>query len=263
MNGDFSEDVTLYGISENSQYCHAKLEDDAVAVSDAYADKYSLSVGDTVTLHEEYGEKTYSFKIGSVFTYPSTLAVFMPIAKFNETFDLDEEYFTGYFSNKELDDVDSPLIAAEITEEDLTKTSRQLKRSMGNLINIFLVLGVAVIILVVYMLSKVMIEKNTQSISVTKILGYNPGEISGIYLRTTTIVTIISMVACMPLVSIALDKLWRVMMMEYAGWLSPEIPLSAFWKTIALGLATYAVTAIILKHKISKVPMDEALKNAE
>jgi len=263
VNGDFSEDVTLYGISDESKYYHASLSSDSVAVSDAYADKYSLAIGDTVTLHEEYGDKTYTFKVGSVYTYPSTLAVFMPIKDFNKAFDLDEDYFTGYFSEKAIEDIDSGFIAAEITIDDLTKTSRQLKRSMGNLVNIFLFLGVAVIILVVYMLSKVMIEKNTQSISVTKILGYNSGEISGIYLRTTTIVTLLSMVLCIPLVSAALDKLWRAMMMEYAGWLAPVIPASAYVKTVALSVATYCITAMILRRKINKVPMDEALKNTE
>ena len=108
-----------------------------------------------------------------------------------------------------------------------------------------------------------MIEKNTQSISVAKILGYHSGEISRIYLRTTTIVTVLSMLLCMPLVNIALDKIWRMMMMEYAGWLAPTVPMSAFGKTIALGILTYAVTALILKRKISRVPMDEALKNTE
>ena len=171
--------------------------------------------------------------------------------------------FTGYFSDRELDDIDSRYIASEITIDDLTKTSRQLKRSMGNMMSIFIVLGVAVIVLVVYMLSKVMIEKNAQSISVAKILGYSSGEVSGIYLRTTTIVTLVSLVLCMPLVSVALDALWRGMMMSYGGWLAPDVPFSAYVKTILLGAATYVATALLLKRRINHIHMDEALKNTE
>ena len=187
----------------------------------------------------------------------------MDIDEFNETFDLDKDYFTGYFSDRELDDIDSKYIASEITIDDLTKTSRQLKRSMGNMMIIFVVLGVAVIILVVYMLSKVMIEKNTQSISVAKILGYSSGEVSGIYLRTTTIVTLASFVLCVPLVGLALDVLWRGMMMSYGGWLAPDIPVTAYIKTILLGAVTYIATALLLKRRINRIPMDEALKNTE
>ena len=262
-NGDFKEDVSFYGITDNSRYFHADIESGKVDVSSAYADKYRLKKGDEITLYEEFGDEKYKFIIGDIYDYPSTLAVFMDIRDFNETFGLDEDYFTGYFSDRELDDIDSRYIASEITIDDLTKTSRQLKRSMGNMMSIFIVLGVAVIVLVVYMLSKVMIEKNAQSISVAKILGYSSGEVSGIYLRTTTIVTLVSLVLCMPLVSVALDALWRGMMMSYGGWLAPDVPFSAYVKTILLGAATYVATALLLKRRINHIHMDEALKNTE
>ena len=77
------------------------------------------------------------------------------------------------------------------------------------------------------------------------------------YLRTTTIVTIASMILCMPVTGMTLDAIWRAIMMEYSGWLAPVIPFSAYVKTILLGVATYVVTALILRHKINKVPMEE------
>lgn len=263
VRGDFSEDVSVYGIVSGSRYYKSDISDGKIEVSSAYADKYRLHRGDRITLHEEFGDREYKFTIGGIYNYPSTLAVFMDIDSFNETFEQPEGSFSGYFSEEELTDIDSKSIATEITLDDLKKTSRQLRRSMGSLMKVFSLLGVGVIILVVYLLSKVMIEKNTQSISVAKILGYNSSEISGIYLRTTTIVTIASMIFCLPLVTLALDLVWRSMMMEYAGWLAPVVPFSAYVKTILLGAATYIVTALILKRKINKVPMDEALKNTE
>lgn len=263
VRGDFSESVSVYGIVPESSYYKSSFSEGRVDVSSAYADKYRLHKGDTITLHEEFGDKEYEFKIGGIYDYPSTLVVFMDIGEYNKTFELPEGSFSGYFSNEEITDIDKKFIATEITKEDLTKTSRQLRRSMGNLMSVFAVLGVGVIILVVYLLSKVMIEKNTQSISIAKILGYNSAEISGLYLRTTTIVTIASMILCMPVTGMALDAIWRAIMMEYSGWLAPVIPFSAYVKTILLGVATYVVTALILRHKINKVPMEEALKNTE
>ena len=134
---------------------------------------------------------------------------------------------------------------------------------MGNMMFIFVILGIAVIILVVYLLSKVMIEKNAQSISIAKILGYVQREISGIYIRTTTIVTLLSFLLCIPLVAKALDVIWRTMMMEYPGWLAPNVPINAYVKTITIGIVTYLITTFLLKYKINKIHMDEALKNVE
>ena len=263
VRGDFSEEVSVYGIIEDSSYFHSEIGSGTVEISSAYADKYRLKEGDSITLEDEYGGKEYTFDISGIYDYPSSLVVFMDISFFNETFGNDEDYFSGYFSDSELDDIDEKLIASEITEDEVTKTSRQLKRSMGNMMIIFVVLGISVIVLVVYLLSKVMIEKNAQSISVAKILGYEPREISGIYLRTTTIVTIASFLLCIPLEGRALDWLWRTMMMEYPGWLAPDVPASAYVKTVAIGIATYLVTTLLLKRRINKIPMDEALKNVE
>ena len=263
VRGDFSEEVSVYGITEDSRYFHSDISGGTVEVSSAYANKYRLKEGDSITLEDEYGGEKYTFDISGIYDYPASLVVFMDIGFFNETFDKDEDYFSGYFSDSELDDVDEKLIASEITEVEVTKTSRQLKRSMGNMMIIFVILGIAVIVLVVYLLSKVMIEKNAQSISVAKILGYEPREISGIYLRTTTIVTIASFLLCIPIEGKALDWLWRTMMMEYPGWLAPDVPASAYVKTVAIGIATYLVTTLLLKRRINKIPMDEALKNVE
>ena len=48
--------------------------------------------------------------------------------------------------------------------------------------------SVIIFLVVIYLLSKVIIEKNAQSISMTKILGYTNGEISRLYILSTSLV---------------------------------------------------------------------------
>ncbi len=260
---DFTEEISVYGFVPSSRYFLTQLDGDKAVISNAYADKYGLEEGDKITLKDKYTEKEYEFKIGGIYTYPSTLAVFTSIDSFNKMFDKEPDSFTGYLCSEEIDDIDQHLIATHVTKDDLTKTSRQLKRSMGNMMTVFLAIGVAVIVLVVFMLSKVIIEKNSQSISMTKILGYSKGEISGIYIHTTTIVTIVSILLSLPITGFAIDLIWRVMMMEYSGWISPDIPFTAYITTAALALASYLVTTFFLKIRLNRIPLDEALKNVE
>ncbi|MDO4862947.1 MAG: ABC transporter permease, partial [Ruminococcus sp.] len=87
VRGDFSEDVSIYGISPDSSYFHSDIEDGKVEISSAYADKYRLKAGDSITLSDEYGGEEYTFDISGIYDYPSTLVVFMDIDFFNETFD--------------------------------------------------------------------------------------------------------------------------------------------------------------------------------
>lgn len=132
-----SEEITVYGIAKNSRYVDLPLGDNEVYISNAYSEKHGIKPGDEITLREQFGSKEYKFRVGGIYYYPSTLTVFMDKDAFNEKFDCDKDYFTGYFSKSEISDIDDLYIATEITVDDLTKVSRQLTRSMGNMMNIF------------------------------------------------------------------------------------------------------------------------------
>ena len=259
----FIESITVYGISEDSRYIKANLSGDKVYISSGYADKYSLGKGDSITLKEEFGDKKYKFKIDGIYNNPTTLAVFLGRENFNNIFDKSDDYYSGYFSDTGIDDIDSSLIATELTEKDYTKSSRQLRQSMGSMMSIFWLLGVAVFMLIIYLLSKIIIEKNSQSISITKILGYQKKEINQIYIHTTTIVTIISLIAVLPIINVILNWVWHIMMSRFTGWIPCVVQWTVYFKVIVIGIVTYAVVAALLMRKTNKIPMSDALKNVE
>lgn len=257
-----SEEVMVYGVAENSAYVNGKFGE-GVLISTAYAGKHGLSVGDTITLEESFGEETYTFSVGGVYDYPAALAVFMEQEELNGRFGLDEGYFNGYFSDVELTDLDERLIATKITADDLTKTTRQLKVSMGELMDLFLVFGVAVFLLVIYLLSKLIIEKNAQSISMTKILGYTDGEINRLYVWMTSVVVVVSLIGTIPLVNYIMKYLFAAVLADYPGWLPYRVPFSAYIRMAALGIAAYAVVAFVQMRKVKNVPKSDALKAVE
>ena len=218
---------------------------------------------DEITLKEQFGSKEYKFRVGGIYYYPSTLTVFMDKDAFNEKFDCDKDYFTGYFSKSEISDIDDLYIATEITVDDLTKVSRQLTRSMGNMMNIFVAFGVIMYVLIIYLLSKIIIEKNAQSISMTKILGYRNSEINGIYIATTAIVTAVTLLVTIPLSDYLLGQLFVIFMRDYPGWLPYRSFVSVYAKTALIGIGSFAVIALALTRKIKKVPLADALKNVD
>lgn len=257
-----SEDITVYGVQSNSSYLNLNLND-GVYISDAYSKKFDISKGDTITVKESYGDKEYSFHVSGIYEYPSTIAIFMDKSNFNEMFDQDENYFNGYFSNTEIKDIDDLYIATVITEDDMTKTSRQLKVSMGNMMSIFYIFGIIMFMLIVYLLSKIIIEKNAQSISMTKILGYNNHEINSLYVTPTSIIVIASMLLTIPICHYIMRYVCITVFADYPGWLEYYIPFTVFVKMIILGICGYAVVAFLQNKKVKKVSLVEALKNVE
>ena len=185
-----SEEIVLYGVKENSRYIQADFSE-GVYISEAYAEKFRIDPGDTITLKEKYEDDEYSFVVSGIYDYTGSLCIFMEQEKLNRMFDLGDDYFSGYFSNTEITDIDTGYIGSVIDLDALTKISRQLDVSMGSMMGMINVFAVVIYMILIYLLSKIIIEKNAQSISMTKILGYTNGEISRLYILSTSLVVVL------------------------------------------------------------------------
>lgn len=285
-----SEEVLLYGIEPDSRYvtidfnntkdkkdeagnkekadnkntANAEKESAAVYISSAYADKFLLHVGDTITLKEKYEKEKYSFKIAGVYDYTAALCVFMPRSELNDIFDLGEDYYSGYFSDTELTDIKSQYIGSVVDLDALTKISRQLDVSMGSMMGMVNGFAIMIYMVLVYLLSKIIIEKNAQSISMVKILGYTNGEISKLYIMSTSLVVVFCLLLSLPLETVIMKVLFREMMLSsISGWITLWIDPMIYVQMFAAGIITYGIVALLEFRRVKKVPMDEALKNVE
>ena len=259
-----SEEITLYGVEPDSKYIRADLSGEGVYISSAYADKFRIKEGDTITLKEKYEKDEYSFKVDGIYDYAASLCVFMERDKLNEAFELGDDYFGGYFSDTEIMDIPSKYIGSVIDLEALTKISRQLDVSMGDMMGMMYGFSVIIFLVVIYLLSKVIIEKNAQSISMTKILGYTNGEISRLYILSTSLVVVFCLLLSLPVERQIMEVLFREMMLSsISGWITMWVDPMIYVKMTAIGIAAYAVVAVLEFRRIRHVPMDEALKNVE
>ena len=250
--------------ADNKNTVNAAKESAAVYISSAYADKFLLHVGDTITLKEKYEKEKYSFKIAGVYAYTAALCVFMPRSELNDIFDLGEDYYSGYFSGTELTDIKSQYIGSVVDLDALTKISRQLDVSMGSMMGMVNGFAIVIYMVLIYLLSKIIIEKNAQSISMVKILGYTNGEISRLYILSTSMVVVLCLLLSLPLETVIMKVLFREMMLSsISGWITLWIDPMIYLQMFAAGIVTYAVVALLEFRRIKKVPMDEALKNVE
>lgn len=261
--GTEGEEISVYGIYDDSQYVKQEFPEEGIYISDGFAEKFQLAVGDTLTLKEIYGKKEYDFEIKGIQTYPAALTVFMSQEQFCQVFEKEEAYFNGYFSNEELTEIDEAYIASCITEDDLTKLSRQMDVSMGTMFYVVNVFAVILAALLIYLLTKLILEKNTNAISMVKILGYENGEIARLYLVATTWVVIISVLLSFFIDTWVMDVVYREVIKDFSGWLSFYIKPEIYVEMFVMVIAAYAAVALLQFKKIQKIPMDEALKNVE
>lgn len=260
-----SEDVLVYGVKDNSIYADiniASLKDNEVYITNGYADKFRIKKGDKITLKEKYDDNEYEFTVKDMYDYPSSFAIFMSDATFKNVFDKSEDYYSGYFSDNILD-IDEKYVATQITLDDLTKVSRQLDRSMGETFNLVKIFAVVLFAVLMFLLTKLIVEKNTTSISMVKILGYSNREISRLYVTSTTIVVVLSVALSIGLSVVIMNYLFRVFMEEMSGWISCYYAPHIFPVMFILNITVYVVISFFMMAKIKKIPMDEALKTVE
>ena len=260
-----SEDVLVYGVKDNSIYADintASLKDNEVYITNGYADKFRIKKGDKITLKEKYDDNEYEFTVKDMYDYPSSFAIFMSDAAFKNVFDKSEDYYSGYFSDNILD-IDEKYVATQITLDDLTKVSRQVDRSMGETFNLVKIFAVVLFAVLMFLLTKLIVEKNTTSISMVKILGYSNREISRLYVTSTTIVVVLSVALSIGLSVVIMNYLFRVFMEEMSGWISCYYAPHIFPVMFILNITVYAVISFFMMAKIKKIPMDEALKTVE
>ena len=261
-NGYIAEDVSIYGVSDNDRFISIK-DPDKIFISKAYSDKYHVKEKDTIILKEKYEDKNYEFSVGGVIDYEGEVALFTGFDNANEIFGIEKGYYNGYHSDEEIRDIDDENIATVIDAKEMGKVSRQIDKSLGSMMNIICVFAVVLFVIIIYLLSRLIIEKSAKAISLSKILGYKNGEIGGLYVVTTSIVVIAAIFATTFISKYIVSILYTEMLTKtISGWLPFYAGPDVFVKMIVIGTVTYGLVALLELLKIKRMPMTLALKDA-
>lgn len=264
-SGGSTESVAVYGIADDSKYVDIdeNLEDGKVYISSAFSDKFGFGVGDKIKLKEEFANKSYEFTVSGIVDYEGGIAVFMPNDNFIRMFDKKKGSFTGYFSNEEITDIDEKYFATVIDKDDIVKVTTQLIHSMGGFLvaaqYILLVLAAALI----FLLTKIIIERNEHSISMVKILGFKNSEISSLYMIPTAFIVFLFTFIGFAAGYMILIYVFKAFMLQMDGWFTFYMSTKSMVMSVVYMLAGYLAVSVFDFIRIRKIPMDEALKNVE
>ena len=258
------DDVNCFGIINNSSYFKYDLKGDDCYISKALSTKYCLEEGDYFKVYKAYENDEYIFKVTGITDNNASLEFYLNIDTLNDVFKLGKGTYVGYLSNTPIEDIENEYISQVITADTTASLSNQLLSSMGSMMKIYTYFSLITFVLVLFILSKMIIERNSLSISMSKILGYSNVEIARLYVVSTTIVVIFAALVSIPFCYGPLVKLFeQVFYIEMAGWIplivSEQVGLYMFISNVLI----YGIVAIFEFRRIGKVRKDEALKNVE
>ena len=171
--------------------------------------------------------------------------------------------FSGFFSRKEIKDIDDQYIATVITKDDILKVTKQLTHSMGGMMNVFKYALIVLAAALIYLLAKIIIERNEHSISMAKILGFMNGEIGSLYILPTAMIVVLFSVVSFVVGYFLMVRIFRIFVLQMDGYFAFYMSVGSMVLSVVYLLIGYAVVSVIDFIRIKRIPMDVALKNME
>lgn len=255
-------DVMCYGIDSDSSFFADAYTDEGISISSALSHKLNIEEGDTLHLEDSMNDDEYDFKVTKVYDYDASLAVFIDKDELNEILNQEKDTYNCIFSDEELD-IDEQYVAKQITRDDMLGAADQMIESFSTVILFINIFSVVVYIVIMYIMTKLVVDKNALSISYMKIFGYEAGEIRKLYLTATTLVVIVSLIICIPLEIILFKGTLVFLSSMIEGFIGFYLPTYVYLEIVVIGIVSYMCINAINIHEVKKIPMTQALKNRE
>ena len=263
--GDLDLDVSFYGIDNDSKYyddISLPSKDDEITISYDFAQKMGLKKGDKITFTNPYIEKDYKFKVYDIYDYKAGFSAYMTQKNLNDMIDQDKNYYNAYLSDKKLD-IKDEYIQSKLTRNDVVKIGEQVTSSFGQMIPIMTTVSIIIYLVVMYILTKLVMDRNATNMSFLKVMGYDDKEISKLYLKASTIVVVISLIICAPFSYYLMDVLFKFAFMRFTSYIEMYMPYYLHIVVFVVGLLVYSLVNFILNRSIKKVDLGESLKESE
>ena len=260
-----NEEISTMGISDNSIYfknLNLSKSDKNVVISDGLAKKAEKDVGDYIRIKNEITGKTREYKISAIYKYEPALTAFFPREQLNKIIGKDNGYFNGYLSNQKLN-IDEKFLVNTVDKETVSDAGKTLKNIVGPMLDVFTYASLTFFFVFIFILTKIIINKNRLSIAYLKIFGYTRREISLIYIMPTTVVLILTFILSWPLQKKLLGYISFVAFSKFAGYFELAISNALFFKAFGYALLIYILVCIGQVYNISKINYGEVLKNRE
>ncbi|WP_313370260.1 FtsX-like permease family protein [Sedimentibacter sp.] len=223
------------------------------------AQKLNANAGDTVMVFDTETGKEHSFIIEQVADTYAGEFLFMPLDQFNSEFGLPEDAYIGIWS-------DEPMTFSQM-EIQSTKSIEAIVAGFGSLINqmgpmIYGLIFSAFIVglIIIYIVTGLVVDESRASISLMKVFGYRRKEINKLILGSNTLIVVIGYLIGIPALLGTVEALYR----SLTESLQIVLPVKLNIWYIVLGfiivMITYEFAKLMCRKKISRIPMDEALK---
>lgn len=232
-----------------------------VYISDGFLKRFNIKIGDLIKVRDENRGQSYRLRVvGHTDLFTTSMGIVMDRKDCNKMVGLKPYYYNGLFTDKK-PNVDENEVATLINSSDMKKIAKQFIVTFNNITPAMMAVAVVIYLVVMYVLTKTIIDKYRESISYLRIFGYYDKEIEKIFIRVSTIAICLFLILLIPLEKYLLTVFVKLSFYKFNGYIDPHVPLYVYLATVLCGMAVYLLDRWILVRKIKNINMSEVLKD--
>lgn len=256
--------ISFYGLEKGTKYNDFgnidDLQENQMIISKGFSAKNNIRIGDVVNVKVPYSSNTHKLEVRGIINEISSPFAYMPIRYIRDILELEDGYFNVYLSDQDIE-IDKDILLSVIDKQTVDKNIKNFLGIFNGVSKMILILTSCFYLIIIYVLSKIIVEKSKTQISYLKIFGFESREISKIYLDSVRACVIVFLLIITPILDFSLKKFLTISMRKLDAYIEPFIPLHIYPFTIAMGIVLYILVQLIQTRKISKMNMVEGLKN--
>lgn len=258
-------EVSFYGVPKQTNYWGIETEgmdETSIVLSDGISKKLGVKIGDTLSFTNPYSGDSYQLNIVGIKDYPAGFTAFMEQDAMKRMLKQDAGWISGYLSNSALE-IPDEYIATVITPDDMSKLGDQMLSTFSDMAVICLGAAIVIYLVLMYILTKVIVDKNAHNISFMKVMGYQNQEIRKLYLTSTVIAVLVSLIISLPLIHIGLNTAFYLAFIKVNGYLEVYLPWFLFAIVVAVGFVSYMLINLLHMRRVNRIDFAKVLKDRE
>ncbi|WP_170287680.1 ABC transporter permease [Aquibacillus halophilus] len=234
---------------------------DSVIVNKALADKIDIKQGDSLTIHNQLNNKTFTIKIDHIANSFLGDTIYMPLERYNQLNGYPEESYTKIYSKQKLN-IESNLLLATTNTDSVIKAYNQLVKPLKYMVG-GIALGASVIaVIIIYILISLLIDENSFKISLMKVIGYPDNSIRKLIIDFNLWFVLLGFLVGIPVTLSSMSAF----LASITAKMNFSIPIKVEWINIIVSLViiliAYFVSILLNQRKLKKISMHEAINRS-
>jgi len=224
------------------------------------AEKLNVSIGDIIKVVDKQSGKSFDIKIDAIANTYVGEFIFMPIYNLNQLLKYPEGSYIELLSKTKIS-VDESQLLSNLTKSSILEGYESMMMPIKAFVGVMAVMAFVIGLIIIYILTVMLIEENSNNISLLKVLGYSNKKISSLVIDSTILLVFIGFFVGLGCSLMLMNKLFQIM----AAGMSISIPVKLDLLSLVVAFIIIFVTYFAAKYKTQKkviqISMVDSLKN--